>query len=109
MTASGYRTLLTMTQLSYEADQRRLRVEGACRDGDAVRDAVEAFGGLAGELTVDLTGASEISYEVAAILLEARDAAREEGRRIHLVRKAGSDVDVTLEEARGSSHPGEDG
>lgn len=98
-----------MTHLSYEADQRRLRIEGSCRDGAAVHDALEAFGGLADELTVDLTAATEISEEVAAILLHARDTAREEGRRIHLLRKAGSNVDYALEAAGGSSHPTEDG
>jgi hypothetical protein len=35
---------LMMTDISYEADQRRMRVRGVCGDPATIREAVEALG-----------------------------------------------------------------
>jgi len=89
-----------MSTLSYEAQQRRLRVAGPCGNEDAprLREAVLSLARQSDLLIVDLTAVTEASSEVGRALLSAQDAA---GRcRITLVRKSGSRVDACLRETQ---------
>lgn len=89
-----------MSTLSYEAEHRRLRVVGSCRDEDATRihEAVLTFARPGGTLIVDLTGVTEVSSEVGRTLLAAQEAA--DRCRVTLLRKSGSAVDSCLRETQ---------
>ena len=91
-----------MSNVHYEADARRLRLEGALRDTDLdlVRDAVDAFGPRAeGHLTVDLTAVTDLGPGVARYLLEAKAAAADLGVRMELLRKLDTPADRALHAA----------
>ena len=97
-----------MSNVHYEADARRLRLEGALHDTDLdlVRDAVDTFAPRAGgRLTVDLTATTDLGLEVAHYLLETKAAAEAEGRRMELLRKLDTPADRALHAA---GEPGPD-
>jgi anti-anti-sigma regulatory factor len=89
-----------MSTLSYEAQQRRLRVTGSCGNDDAprLREAVLSLARRSDTLIVDLTAVTEVTSEVGRALLAAQDTA--DRCRITLVRKSGSPVDSCLRETQ---------
>ncbi len=87
-----------MTDIAYEADGRRLRVEGRCRDARPVCDALETFTRDAATLTVDLTRVTEMDAHTASTIVDAIRTAEGRGCRVTVVRKHGSDVDALLEQ-----------
>ena len=92
-----------MSTLSYEPDQRRLRVSGACDREDAVRlrEAVSAYAREGGTLIVDLTAVTDVTNDVGRALVAAQQSAN--ACRVTLVRKSGSPVDSCLRQSRISS------
>lgn len=98
-----------MTTLHYEASTHRIRLEGECRndDGLALRDALEAFGPMAGDhLIVDLTAVTHIDPAVAAEVVRAVRSASRDGKQLTLLRKDGTVVDEALSAAEAAfDHP----
>jgi hypothetical protein len=93
-----------MSTMTYEAEQRRLRVVGACGSDDVsrIREAVLTHAREGENLIVDLTAVTEVTNEVGRALLAAQHAA--DRCRVTLVRKCDSPVDSCLRETqRGSS------
>lgn len=91
-----------MTNVRYEADARRLRLEGTCRDPDldTVHAALTTFGQLAGDnLTVDLCAVTELGGEVARLLVQTARRAKSEGRKVTLLRKLDTPPDHALKRA----------
>jgi hypothetical protein len=95
-----------MDTLSYEAQQRRLRVVGSCGNDDAPRihDAVLSLARRGGTLIVDLTAVTEVTSEVGRALLTAQEAA--DRCRVTLIRKSGSPVDTCLRAAQPAARSG---
>lgn len=85
-----------MCTIDYEAEQRRLRVAGTCRDTDAeqIRDAIDVFGRRGDRLIVDLTGLTDLDHGFATAVLGAIDELHP--RQVTVLRKHGSEVDRLL-------------
>ncbi len=88
-----------MTNLRYEANTHRLRIEGSCHLADLskVHEALDTFSPLTdGHLIVDLTAVTEIDQAVADELVAV--AYRSGSRRgtVAFVRKHGTSVDRAL-------------
>jgi hypothetical protein len=94
-----------MAALSYDEQQRRLRVSGECDDGDAPRisEAVLTLARPGETLIIDLTAVTGMTNKVARALLRAQGAA--EGCRITLLRKSDGPVDRRLHDAGDCPRP----
>jgi hypothetical protein len=88
-----------MAALTYDAQQRRLRVSGVCSDDDAPRitEAVLTLARPDETLIVDLTAVTGMTVAVARALLGAQGAI--ERCRVTLLRKCDGPVDRCLQDA----------
>ena len=95
-----------MTTVHYEAGTHRLRLEGACRDGDrlAIHEALDTFTPMAGgHLIVDLTAVTAIDQSVANDLVATARSLSDAQGAFTLVRKHGTPVDQALVAAESDS------
>jgi len=86
----------TVCTISYEPRQHRLRLAGACIEGDvqSIRQAIAEHGRDQDVLIVDVTGVHDISDDVARTILVA---GKEVGlSRFCVLRKHDTDVDRLL-------------
>ena len=88
-----------MTTVRFEADTRRLRIEGGCHAADwsTVQEALDTFSQLTdGHLIVDLTAVTGIDQHVADELVAAARRSRANGGTVAFIRKHGTTVDDAL-------------
>jgi hypothetical protein len=88
-----------MGVITFEAEHSRLRIEGSCLDIEPVREAIGTLPPQGELLTIDLTAATEISAEVATLLVRVAADVPEGGHARSLLRHAGSKVDEALRDA----------
>jgi len=97
-----------MNGVRYESETCRLRLVGQVGDADleSLQDAMEAFERRAeGHLMIDLTAVSHLADSAASYLIEAKAAHDAPGRRMTLIRKLDSPVDVALKAAARRARP----
>lgn len=91
-----------MCTIDYEARRRRLRISGRCGSDDdaaAIRDAIDTFSRKGDTLILDLTALTDLSGDVAAVIVEAGN---EVACDVTVLRKHGTEVDRVLTEATSS-------
>lgn len=91
-----------MPNVRYEAEAHRLRVTGAVGDADLadLEQRVDAFVGAAeGDLVIDLTAVTELADSAARHLVQVRECATADGRRMTLLRRCRTPTDDALNAA----------